>query len=655
MEKHEDPIVNMSGLSDETILNFATDPEVSDNLAAQAEQEIKKRQEEGTFDDTIEDEPEEETEDYEEYENKMKSLGSNAIKHHRMPNEAAFKRKSRELEKEARKPVREKTKTDEFVENAMAKTEGAPSKEKSPRSEEEILRKAELQISHNIGRYAKEGYADALAAGIDASPNDAILNSYSRQLWKLRTTNPEYDSAYRTIRHLGQIESDIIPKYAEKMTPEEIATAKKEAYISAIHQGVFYEQSPSGDLVYRYALPERVTIKPDKPSDQIKKFAERYGEQYKVTTKSTADYLKENGLELGSDEIREQSYTGFRNIIDAIKEDDSPDTSKLDWYYDNLKYGEHLDDLVVSLERYAEGDAKAKKVLMDFLGTKPEYRRWLTEKNEAEDNDVLDTEYKVVNLNEEDIDDIEDISTFGETTQKAIMYISQQWGIYPEQIDKRILKHIDRSGFSRGLIYRQDDDRPEVQPKRSIDEARESEIAKANAPYEPRETAGPEGPRPRSETKMAKREIWTEEEKEILAKAKIIALHYICQRLRETGIDKSAEVLEPQQFSYTNYILLRFGCDNANHVIGESPEPGNAMYIWCGQEDGYKDVFCKQRTKREAKRMPGVRAFSHRGSFEGLHGIHDKALDFFVSKGALTIENKQKINNTAMPAPTPVA
>ena len=63
MEKHENPIVDMAGLSDKTILDFATDPEVSDSLAMQAEQEIKRRQEEGTFDDTIEDETEEETDD----------------------------------------------------------------------------------------------------------------------------------------------------------------------------------------------------------------------------------------------------------------------------------------------------------------------------------------------------------------------------------------------------------------------------------------------------------------------------------------------------------------------------------------------------------------------------------------------------------------
>ncbi len=644
MEKHENPIVDMAGLSDRTILDFATDPEVSDSLAMQAEQEIKRRQEEGTFDDTIEDEPEEETDDYGEYEKRMKSLGSKAM------NRAAYRRKSHEPKKESRRPNREKTAADKFIENAMAKTEGAPSKEKTPRSEEEILRKAELQISHNAKRYAREGYADALAAGIDTSPNDAIFNSYARQLWKLRTTNPEYDSAYHTMQHLSQIESDIIPRYTERMTPEEIEATKKEAYTSAIHQGVFYEQSSSGDLVYRYALPERVAIKQNEPSGQIKKFVERYGEQFYTATRPTAEYLKESGLELDTDEMRRQSYTGFRNIIDAIKEDDNPDTSKLSWYYDNLKYGEHLDDLVVSLERYAEGDTKAKKVLMNFLGSKPEYQRWIAEKNEAEDSDIFDTEYKVVDLSEEDIEDIEGISAFGETTQKAVAYISQQWGINPEQIDKHILKHIDRSGFTSDIVYRQNDNRPIVQPKRDIREARENEIAKANTPYEPRETTGPEGPRSRSERKTAKREIWTEEEKEILAKAKIIALHYICQRLRETGIDQSAEVLEPQQFSRSSYTLLRFGCDNANHVIGESPEPGNAMYVWCGQEDGYKDIFCKNMTKREAKGTPGVKAFSHYGSFEGLHGIHNKALDFFISKGALTVEKKQTINNTAISA-----
>ena len=193
------------------------------------------------------------------------------------------------------------------------------------------------------------------------------------------------------------------------------------------------------------------------------------------------------------------------------------------------------------------------------------------------------------------------------------------------------------------LIHRQKDDREAIEPISSVEEARKREIENANKPYTGEKSSGDS----KSDKKYAKREIWTKEEKEILVKAKILTLHYVCQRLHDTGVDPNAEVLEPIKLSSCNYILLRFGCDGKNHVIGESPDSDEAsMYIWYGDGDGYKQVFSSGITKKQAKAMDGVRAFPHVGGFEGLHGVHDKALDYFITNGALSVENKQKINNT---------
>ncbi len=646
MEKFEKGDVNLSGLGDATLLDIATDPEMNDQLSNQAGEEIKRRQAEGTFDDTLpeaEDDGETAEDDYYEYEQRMGKIGEKAFRRHEDLNSKAYQRKQVELDKQGRGHSLKHFEVDRAMNNTLARAEGLPQKESEPREDAEILEKAERQIRNNAKRFAAEGFATAFYDGVDTTTPDAILNGYARQLWKVRMTNPEYSSAYKTMSYMHEIESDIIPRYAESLDETAVAEARRDAYISAIHQGVLYEQAPDGQMVYRYTVPEKVTTTPAELTGQVKKFVDRYGEQYNPTVIDTREYLAQNGIELDSDEIREQSYTGFRNIIDAIKDEENPDTAQLEWYYQNMHYGEHLGDLTIAMQRYAESDEKAKRVLKSFLEQKPEYQDWLRQKAEDDDDETLDTEYEVYNLEEEDLPEVEDISTLGETTRRAIEYVSQQWGIDVSQIDTKIMAHIDRSGFMFDLIHKQNDDRETVEPASSIEEARKREIENANKPFSGEKSGGSS----KSEKKYAKREIWTKEEKEILTKAKVLALHYIRQRLQETGVDPGAEVLKPVKLSSCNYILLRFGCDGSNHVIGESPDSEEAsMYTWYGEGDGFKKVFSSGITKREAKAMAGVRAFPHIGGFEGLHGVHDKVLDHFVSRGVLSIENKTKINNT---------
>ena len=644
MENYEKSDVNLSGLGDATLLDIATDPEMDSQLSDQAGEEIKRRQAEGTFDDTLpETETEEETEeDYSEYEQRMKNIGSGTYRHHENISDKAYKRKQSELDKLGRGHGLQRQGVDERLNNALARAEG-PSRETEPRDDAEILEKAERQIRNNAKRFATEGFATAFYDGVDTTTADAILNGYARQLWKVRMTNPEYGSAYKTMTYMSEIESDIIPRYAEGLDEAAVAEARRDAYISAIHQGVLYEQDADGQMVYRYTIPEKVSTTPAELSGQVKKFVDRYGEQYDPTTISPEKFLTQNGIELDSDEIREQSYTGFRNIIDAIKDEDNPDTAQLEWYYRNMHYGEHLGDLTIAMQRYAESDENARKVLKSFLEQKPEYQEWLRQKAEEENDETIDAEYEVYDLDEEDLPEVEDISTLGETTRKAIEYVSQQWGIDASEIDTKIMAHIDQSGFMQELVQRQKDDREAVAPISSIAEAREREIRNANKPYTGEQTSSGS----KSEKKIAKREIWTKEEKEILTKAKVLVLHYIRQRLRETGVDPSAEILKPVKLSDSNYILLRFGCDGKNHVIGESPDSEEAsMYTWYGEGDGYKSVFSAGITKKQAKAIPGVRAFPHIGGFEGLHGVHDKVLDYFVQNGALSVDSKHKINNT---------
>ena len=169
-------------------------------------------------------------------------------------------------------------------------------------------------------------------------------------------------------------------------------------------------------MTYRYTIPEKVVTSPAELSGQVKKFVDRYGEHYNPTTTSSERFLAENGIELDSDEIREQSYTGFRNIVDAIKDEETPDTTQLEWYYQNLHYGEHIGDLYIAMQRYAEGDEKARKVIKSFLEGKTEFIEWQQQNAIKEDSETLaDSDYKPTNLDEEDVPETIDLSTIGDS------------------------------------------------------------------------------------------------------------------------------------------------------------------------------------------------------------------------------------------------
>ena len=105
MEKFEKGDVNLSGLGDATLLDIATDPEMNDQLSNQAGEEIKRRQAEGTFDDTLpeaEDDGETAEEDYYEYEQRMGKIGEKAFRRHEDLNSKAYQRKQVELDKQGR-------------------------------------------------------------------------------------------------------------------------------------------------------------------------------------------------------------------------------------------------------------------------------------------------------------------------------------------------------------------------------------------------------------------------------------------------------------------------------------------------------------------------------------------------------------------------
>jgi hypothetical protein len=95
MEKFEKGDVNLSGLGDATLLDIATDPEMNDQLSNQAGEEIKRRQAEGTFDDTLpeaEDDGETAEDDYYEYEQRMGKIGEKAFRRHEDLNSKAYQR-----------------------------------------------------------------------------------------------------------------------------------------------------------------------------------------------------------------------------------------------------------------------------------------------------------------------------------------------------------------------------------------------------------------------------------------------------------------------------------------------------------------------------------------------------------------------------------
>ena len=161
-------------------------------------------------------------------------------------------------------------------------------------------------------------------------------------------------------------------------------------------------------------------------------------------------------------------------------------------------------------------------------------------------------------------------------------------------------------------------------------------------------SAGPSrsyAPRNREETeeKRAKRR-----QRDILAEAKKLALLAEYKLIKESGIDPNAEILIPkdnvQALSGAAYMILRFGCDGKNHVIAEELSRQGALYSWYGDGDkAYKAVFCTGKTKQQAKATPGVRPFSHRGMGNGLRKVHKDVLDHFVSNGALSAQNEDKI------------
>lgn len=455
-----------------------------------------------------------------------------------------------------------------IVENSVSSPEYTIPPEKSL---ERALDKVNLRLKRHFKEYYIEGAIDALSHGrLDINPRGFITNGF------LQAEKADVDLGIPEDLQTAfwdNIKFENIPdKVRDWDTEETVRSAEKEALLEAISRGGSIEQS---------SLDQPPRLQLDLP-------ILKYGKN------SLPAFLREYGIETKSEEARDESYSGFINIIDAIKGGDQFDKdgfAALDWYFDNFDYASKLSEqggLLDIVEGYkSTADSLWANKLTNYLQTRPEYRQYIETMNSPEQK-------------AQDVENIEKTTPVSfEDYQKQV---SEKLGISIEELNN--------IGSLANLIL--GDVLPPEPTSRIII----------------------------SHDKPAIRYPKT------FAKQKILTVYATYALLRSTGRDFNAEIF--QEVDHTThpsnennqekndrrikiggerYTVLRFGCKNddgieENHAIAEGDSPASATYIWHGQGDGWKDAFIN-RYKRDAKNQPGVSTKNH---------DHDKSpIDHMIS------------------------
>jgi len=164
------------------------------------------------------------------------------------------------------------------------------------------------------------------------------------------------------------VAKEIISARGDGISDEEVINAKKKGSIYAIAVGANRDKS-TGKVEYSFPANKRDDV---------------------------LGFIKDSGLDPekhaagDSEHLYNASFVGFKNIIDAIKDDYKPDENgviknrsfndgieALDWYFDTFEYGEKIDEFLGRMETFEEkSDSKWGEVFEYYKQTRKEVSQY---------------------------------------------------------------------------------------------------------------------------------------------------------------------------------------------------------------------------------------------------------------------------------------
>lgn len=221
-------------------------------------------------------------------------------------------------------------------------------------------RRLRLNNKGRLAAYLSMGVTESIRKGnFDSRPEDLLYQGFfSREDATIHEKiDPEDTKSKEAILAEAQlrfrIHNDLLNGYLEKITPEMEQRALKYGSTGAILRGATINQE--SNKVFFSIPPEKAA--------QAKTFMEKAG----------IDFEKD-------DSMRDISYRGFINIIEAIK--DQPKLTQkgfqaLDWYFDSFNYQDHLEDFIDELDGYAsEADYAFKEKLDEYKKHQTTLVKW---------------------------------------------------------------------------------------------------------------------------------------------------------------------------------------------------------------------------------------------------------------------------------------
>lgn len=651
MPTGEKPSVNkFENMTDDEVMDIATTPKVNEVLASEAEAELlrrealAKKEQEPSFDDLtkgpVQTEPvmaqeEEASGPYDEY---LDDENASREKiYHRHNNIGSHTRRVAEKIKEEEKaPLYDKRRPEwreTRARNAASYAEAIPEKEEHEYSEAEILGDAEKQIRNHFDDFMIAGLMSDYRTG-NSIPNhgELVRNQYGNLLERRAYAygiDEESDISLEKIKN--EAKNQIIDKMIGQKTPEEIQEYERKALLALIEQGARTEVDEFGNKTSYYSIPNDFAPK----GPRIARFEKRYGASRGLDPEI---FIRNKGIDFEDPKVQNASFHGFFEIANVLKDIEDPDLTKLDWYFDNFKYGDvkTMTRFFESLETSRNVDEKTRVFVANYIEQRPEYQDYLEYLNSP--STIKDEEEKI----RDTIDNVELIK--GEA---AIKRLCDELDLDYEDVMDTVLKNLD------GDIF--DDTGPFGQFRGNTVIKNGEDVFKAydlSNPDLKNEFDAEEYQKHLDEARKRKpreNETYDDNGSERLgadyAKKKIIFMAIMYGRIRK--IDPDAEIGFPSKdlddendenkiLQDKDYLIIRFGCESThrnengelvtaryNHVIAESTSIVGATYLWYGHGDDWREDL--SGTKMSSLEHPNVDRKTHNPK-ESLLYHHNAAL-----------------------------
>lgn len=456
----EDDVLGTLGydeVSDATLADRQTSTDVDPRTATAVDAEIKRRQSRGEYDWESSLEKGELEED------------EVTAKRERASSRVADKIADFE-DNPSFEPIRRPTRNPETPETPET-TEATPAPE--PNSEKPIENEATSlppefyivsgDIYHNYEKSFKKNtklLERSLASGVQRSIErgnfDTSENSLLRQgFWaeeedriqaKLDAVNDYSDAAFEAIRELKSRIGGLLDQESDKVSTAELSEAKYKGSLDAIRTGARSNGRSSKEVIF--------SIPPDQ------------GEEAK-------EFMEEAGIDFENDDnIRTESYQGFINVIEEIKDkhDLTDDGFRaLDWHFDNFNYAKNYDDFRDTLDSYTDqADLDFEDKWLEYLDYRDEIKSLQLAKL-SRDQDTYDKIADFVeiasgqNFNDMEEEELFPMPDYNKPKQKSGDGGSASWPSSSEKIAaaypklEAITKIDPDATFYRGSIFKRDE------------------------------------------------------------------------------------------------------------------------------------------------------------------------------------------------------